>query len=436
MGVPGRLTSALTVGVDAAVDDNNQPIVTNAFDPTNPDGNGVLGDPSLITDPQFQGVQYFSSVRALLSLGKRTDHLSWQVAGGTTARFYPGLQEVVRMRDNLNASVTVPVGARLRVFGSGYLAYSPYYSLASALTPGGALGAVDPVVDGSSALSAVQTSSAAALDPSTSAVDYSLVRRSAYTSSTSGGFTYRLGQYSSLIVMGGTQRTDFVQTAAPSLTSWDARFRYTHQISQGTSVHAGYGRRVARFTSSALNAPVQIEDLDVGIDHSRVWSLTRNTTLRVAPGVAVTKDGGTRRYNVTAAVSLEHLVRRTGSVGIRYDRQAGLIGGLVHPVYMDTVSAHYNENLSRHLTLDTVATYLLGQVGAPSSSANRYRSYDAQARLNFALSTQLFLHADYLLYTHDFGADVQLLGSIAAFQRRQSVRLGLTLRLPLLNGRP
>jgi len=71
-----------------------------------------------------------------------------------------------------------------------------------------------------------------------------------------------------------------------------------------------------------------------------------------------------------------------------------------------------------------------------TTSANDYRSYDAQVRLSYAFTTQMFLHADYLLYTHDFGADVQLLGSIAAVQRRQSVRLGLTMRLPLLNGRP
>jgi hypothetical protein len=421
----------LTVGVDGAVDENSQTVVSSALDPSNPDGNGILGDPSL-TDPQFRGVQYFSSVRSLLSLAKRTNHLSWQVTGGTSVRFYPGLQEVVRARDNVNASLMVPVGGRLTVYGSGFLAYSPYYSLASALAPGGA---VDPaVVDGPSS-SAVQTS-ATALDPSTTAVDYSLVRRSAYTSNTMGGFTYRLGQYSSLTVSGGTQRTDFVQSTAPSLRGWDARFRYSHKVSRGTSVHVGYGRRVARFASSTLNAPVQLEDLDIGIDHSRAWSLTRNTTLRVAPGVSVTKDGTTRRYNVTAAASLEHLVRRTGSLGFRYDRQVGLIGGLVHPVLMDTFSAHYNENLSRRLALDTVASYVLGQVGTTSSSANRYRSYDAQARLSLVFTTQLFLHADYLLYTHDFGADVQLLGSIASVQRRQSVRFGLTLRLPLLNGRP
>lgn len=431
-GVPGKLTSVLTIGVDGGVDDTNRPIVTSAFDPSNSDGSGILGDPSVAADPQFRGVQYFSSVRALLSLGKRSDLFGWQLTGGTSVRFYPGLQQVVRVRDNLNASATVPVGRRLRIFGYGFLAYSPYYSLASALSPGAV---VDPVgVDGQPV--SVAPTSPTALDPSTTADDYALVRRSAYTSSTAGGFTYRLGQYSSLIVQGGTQRTDFVESTAPSLHGWDARFRYMQQISEHTSVHVGYGRRVARFYSSSLNAPAQLEDLDIGIDHSRAWSLTRNTTLRVAPGIAVTKNGGTRRYNVTASASLEHLLRRTGSVGVRYDRQAGLIGGLVQPVFTDTFSARYSENLSRRLSLYAAAAYLLGQVGTTSTSANDYRSYDAQVRLSCALTTQMFLRADYLLYTHDFGADVQLLGSIAAVQRRQSVRLGLTLRFPLLNGRP
>jgi hypothetical protein len=39
----GRLTSVLTVGVDGGIDENNQPIVTSAFDPSNPDGNGIPG---------------------------------------------------------------------------------------------------------------------------------------------------------------------------------------------------------------------------------------------------------------------------------------------------------------------------------------------------------------------------------------------------------
>jgi hypothetical protein len=425
-GAPDRLVSVLTLGVDGAVDENNQTILTSALDPS-----GAL-DPSITIDPQFRGVQYFSSLHALLSLGKRSDHLSWQVAGGSSVRFYPGLQEVVRARDNLNASVTVPVGTRFRMYGAGFVAYSPYYSLASALLPGGTAGpaVVDPLS------SNVQTS-VTAPDPATTAVDYSLVRRSAYTSYTTGGFSYRVGQYSTLTVQGGTQRTDFVDATAPSLRGWDARFRYTHQISQGTSVHVGYGRREARFWSSSVNAPVLLEDLDIGIDHSRAWSLTRNTTLRIAPGVAVTKDaGGTRRFNVIAAASLEHLMRRTGSMGVRYDRQTGLVGGLVHPIFTDTFSGHYTENLSRRLAFDATAEYLRGQVGATSTSANDYRSYDAQVRLSYGFTTNMFLHGDYLLYSHHFGSDVQLLGSIAAVQRRQSVRVGLTLRLPLLNGRP
>ena len=152
----------------------------------------------------------------------------------------------------------------MRFYGSGFVAYSPYYSLASALSPGGT---VDPaVVDGPSP--SVQPPITAP-DPTATAVDYSLVRRSAYTSSTLGGFTYRLGQYSSLSMSGRTQRTDFVEATAPSLHAWDARVRYSHQISRGTSVHVGYGRRVARFTSTTLNAPVQLEDIDIGIDHSR-----------------------------------------------------------------------------------------------------------------------------------------------------------------------
>ena len=427
-GAPGRLTSVLTIGVDGAVDDNNLPIVTNAFDPTNPD-NILLGDPSLITDPQFRGVQVYSSARAQLSLAKRSDHIGWQVAGGTSLRFYPGQQEVVRARENLSASIGVPVGGRLRFFGSGLLAYSPYYSLVSALSPAGG---ADPGVFDGSAAQAPPT----AIDPATTALDTSLVRRSVYTSATTGGFTYRLGQYSTLIVSGGTQRTDFLDTTVPSLQGWDARFRYSQLISQHTSVHVGYGRRVARFASSSLNAPVQLEDLDIGIDHSRTWSLTRNTTLSITPGVAVTKDGGSRRYGVTAAAALEHLIRRTGSAGFRYDRQVGLIGGFVHPVLTDTFSAHYTENLSRRLALDTGVEYRLGQVGVVSTSANGYRSSSAQARLSLALTTQAFVHADYLLYRDDFGSDVQLLGSIGSVHRRQSIRLGLTLRLPLLNGRP
>src|SRR5678815_3430398 len=103
---------------------------------------------------------------------------------------------------------------------------------------------------------------------------------------------------------------------------------------------------------------------------------------------------------------------------------------------MDVFSAHYNENLSRRLALDTSAAYFLGQVGVASSSSNGYRSYNAQARLSYALRTNMFFHVDYLLYAHDLDANVQLLGSIADVQRRQSVRVGLTLRLPLLNRRP
>jgi hypothetical protein len=40
-----------------------------------------------------------------------------------------------------------------------------------------------------------------------------------------------------------------------------------------------------------------------------------------------------------------------------------LIGGLVHPVFTDTFSAHYSENLSRRLALDMTREVPSGQVG-------------------------------------------------------------------------
>jgi hypothetical protein len=110
---------SLLLGVNENVDRNEQPSGT-----------------SLNIDPQFQGVHYFSTARATALFGKRESDYGWQLSGGSSLRYYPGLQRAFNAHQSVTGSVNFPLARRVHIQGAGTFSYSPYYSLASARLTG------------------------------------------------------------------------------------------------------------------------------------------------------------------------------------------------------------------------------------------------------------------------------------------------------------
>ena len=395
----------LLLTVDENVDRNKQPVGNTLFN----------------IDPQFQGVHYFSSARVQALFGKRERDYGWQLSGSSSLRYYPGLQRAFNAHQSILGSVNFPIGARLRIQGAGTFSYSPYYSLASALSPLGfdsSLAGADPV-----------GTDPVGTDPVS---DYSVARRTALLSATSLGIAYSLTQHSSLTVSAGTQRTDFVDGADLGLKTWNADAKYTLLFSKGLGMHLGYGRRVGDYALVTGRNRSEIDTVDTGLDFRHEFSFSRNTTLGFSSGMAVTTDLGYRQYGVTAVASLRHLIGRSALVLLQYNRGANLVDGLTRPVFFDTVSATLSGGFNRAVRFMARAGYSNGEVGTVSTSANDgYGMYYGLGNLQFPLTSWGSMHVDYRFYQHNLGSSVQLIGPVASTLQRQVISAGLTVRLPI-----
>ena len=413
---PTGPTSAITVSFDEAVDDTTRTTQT-----------------STATDPRFDGIRSYTSARAQIVLGNFTPRFGWQFGAGSSVLYYPSLQDVVRVNDNIDASVATTVGRRLHVQGRGSLAYSPYYSLLTAFSPdNGGLGAFDSVT---------------AVQGAPSSVDFSAGLRSAYTTGADLGVTYDATRRSSLTLDGGIRRTDFVDAGDPNLQVWNARLRFQHLVTRNTGFHLGYGRREGSYSLSTVAAPAVVEDIDIGVDHAHPFSFgSDNLTIQITPGVSVTSDNAGRHFDAIGTASLVRTIGRTGLVGAQYDRQVRFVGGLAQPVFTDAIGANIGGSLTPSIAVSADAGYLFGHVrssagdtsaasSAATSTSNGYRALHASGRFSMALRSHLWLHVDYLLYVHQVGRDIQLIGPVQDIQRRQTLRAGLTLQFPLLGDR-
>jgi hypothetical protein len=222
------------------------------------------------------------------------------------------------------------------------------------------------------------------------------------------------------------------------LRSYGVGGRYGYNVTRNATLHFGYVYRGGQYSYSPGQSAAVVHDIDAGIDYHRPLSLSRRTRFDFSVGSTIVTNPETettrteRVFRVVGTAALSHDMGRTWRAKITYNRGAGFAGGLNQPVFSDAAIGSLEGFFSRRIDFSTQAGFSFGS-GAERSNLDRdFRTYTATARLRAALTPILALFGEYLYYNYDFGPDVGIVSGVPLKLDRNSVRLGITVWLPLV----
>jgi hypothetical protein len=368
-------------------------------------------------DQEFRDRQAYSALSADLLLHSQSRRVQWNLDGGTGVRYYESLHEADPTGQHVDASFSFSLGPRTTVGLSEWVLYAPAYQPGYSATPFAA-------------------GSTEAADLSPSALDYGLVRTSYLGTSSTISLVRTLSRRSSVSFSYAASRMAFSDAANPDLDSSNASARYTYRLTRYSSFHAGYVRRLGRYSLADDVRENHVDDYDLGIDYSRPLSLTSTrTTLTFGTGSSAYDDFGGRHYAVTGTATLAHRFGRKDHASLGYSRGLGFVEGLVTPLFTDTVTGDLGMSLSPRVRLSSTFNQMFGRtVGDETllTTGNGYDATSANAQLSFVLGRRVALQTGYRYYEYSVGDSVRLLGQLPGHQRRQTLFAGIVVGLPLM----
>lgn len=354
----------------------------------------------------------YSGLQGGLLYSMQTEALTLSLDGGTSARYYPDLQDLIGLDYRAGASLGWRIG-RTTVHAAESFNYAPNFSL-QFVPP------MTPLVPDALPLPALDLGGA----------DYQVATRVLLRSQTNVGIVTQVGKSSSLgfsysYGYAGSQEGE----GGPLMRSQSASGRFEQQLTRYAGVRLGYGYREVR--TSLSPEITSSHDIDVGINYGRPLSISRRTTLTFGTGSSVVANHDRTLFRLSGAANLEHEMGRTWTARLGYQRGLRFLDGFADPTYGDSVSATAAGHVSRRVDLSFSAAYSSGQIGLTAAGSS-FGMYVGNAKLQFALSRFLAAYVQGLYYHYDFGDGVRLPSGVSNALDRQGVRIGLTSSVPLL----
>lgn len=211
-------------------------------------------------------------------------------------------------------------------------------------------------------------------------------------------------------------------------TRLNARARLSRDLTRRLRGYVGYAviqnRQAGDATSPASTS--SIGGLDVGIDFSRPFQLTRTTTMGFQAGVLAVPEGGSKSYQFVGTVTLDRQIRRTWQAQLAATRDARFVQTYKYPVVMSGVTAAAGGRLAGKLGSQLSANYSAGKINTPSDKSS-FSSYTAAALLRYDLGGLIAAFTEYAVFAYDVGASPDLIGFPAGRFGRHSIRGGLSI---------
>jgi hypothetical protein len=376
--------------------------------------------------------------------GMASGTMNYSVKGRTTtfgatghanARYYPNLADLNVIDGSGGFAVTTDVTRQLKLSVSQSLSYLSYYQfgflngVAPSQVP-------EPERITTAASSAMQTVGSVSADGRVQ-----LVQTIGRRSSLSGDYGYRFSKLET----------------SPDAFLWQlANVRFTKPFTRYASLRLGYGYGL---TSSGLTvvpvvpvdppvpvdptqparpvagpetaAPIETQNIDVGVAYTKPLSQSRRTYLTVSPGTSVVNYAGKRQVVAIVNAGLTHHLGATWNANLLYDRGVQFVEGIAGPLYADTVQVRVGGTLTRSVEVSVSSLYSNGQIGLGGTDPG-YDTYAAFGTFRFAFSRNLSLEAQYRYSQYMFDERAPLLAGLPHTSEQQGFRIGVTGWLPFL----
>ena len=376
-------------------------------------GSGTPSQPSIAS--RQSGLYSGLAVGLLYARSGDTSNIrSW---ANSAIAYYPDQSNLSAVYHQLGLAFSAPLGSRVRVSGSPFADYRPYYSLR--LLPVSAVPEPEPAL-------AISEGGPA---PSPE-IDYTRIQRNSYRYGGNFGLGVSVTNRLGLGINYG-----HVQTAADEGLV-DTRVRgggagLTYRLTRNAALRASYSRYESSY-EVLDRRPTETQNITIGINYNKPLSITRRTHLEFGTGSAIADDaGGNRRFQALGSALLRHQMGRTWSARTDYRREFGYLEGFAQPVLSDSVGGGFGGLMSPRVEFSSDARYFNGAVGL-TPNAPRFDTYSAWVRVRTGLNRSLAAYAEYFFYHYEFADAAARPTGLPPRYSRNGVRVGLTLWVPLV----
>jgi hypothetical protein len=365
------------------------------------------GETAALT-PQRTGSD-FGQFSGTLSYSLTHKRLGVNAFGSGSSLYYPTAPQRLTSYYNAGAGMNVRLGTTGSLAFGEAVSYQPFYFLSpfSSLGDGGAGLPFLPDI-GSSVQSTNYWQNSANV-----ALSVNLTKR----------LTFQTGYWNQMATSAEHDRDLNAQSVG-------AHFGYG--LTEHLSLVLGYTR--SEYTSRDLGVTQHTvgDGIDGGLNYGRSLSLTRKLSFNFNTGVAGLRDRSGSHYTGVGHAGLVREIGRSWSASLAYDRSLTFIAAFQQPVQSDSVSGGVGGLITKRVQLASSVGYTRGIVGFNTTN-NGFASEFASVSLTFGLSQTLGLGGQYTYYRSHFGAGITLPNGLFNQADRQTVRVYLSVWVPLLS---
>jgi hypothetical protein len=384
---------------------------------------------------------------------------------GSEFRYYRDLGQMLLLNHSAEAEVYAPFGRKTIISGAQRISYDPA-SISGLFTRPTDL---------------YDTAADLALPPGITNVElanYALHPGRSYTFLTNVGIAERITPRGTLEINGDVGSTRYVDRRVAEvagfsdLTSYHLGSRFEYHVNRNLSLQTAYTYGRARYASTLLN--VQEHDADAGFTYQQRLSASRHMIVKgnvgttfygfasappplqpalpqvglspteppqVEPSQPPTSVEPKQHFGVSGNLYVERDIGRTWSASGHYERGLFYVSGLRNAVYSDSVTLGSHGFVNGRTDLTFSGAYSKGSfvlAGDESGGAlvandtSDFRTYTFDVHARVALLRAWAAYVEYVHYYYRFNGTLDVPSAFPNTLTRNSVRVGLTLWVPIM----
>ena len=351
---------------------------------------------------------------------RRNSRLQLAGNGGASARYYPSISEFVAADYHAGVGVAARTTPLTTIEVNQVFSYSPIFLLGLFVT------------DQPPALG----------DPRQSVTDFAVTDDRSVTTGTSVDVERRLSDRTLAAAAGSYRRSHYL-VANPNgtdFTTMDGGGLFRYLMTEDRDLEFGYTYRRARYSGDQLFGPRPEPNehiVNAGFSYHPTLSESRSTVVTFEVGTAIVHAPIPtdvfqlkRQVRIVGDATVLHQVGRTWLLEGAARRGTAFVEGLGAPVFVDAVSATAQGFLNRRTDVSLSLSYSTGEPSLVGTTTT-FSTTSVNARVRVALSPRWAITSEYLFYHYDFSKIPDLLPGLNPRIRRNSLRAGLSMWLPV-----
>lgn len=254
---------------------------------------------------------------------------------------------------------------------------------------------------------------------------------------TTGQLSYSLRRRTHLSLSSGVATQKRIDSPQPNALRFETRLRLAQELTRNLRGYVGYSLNQMHVPASSgvPSYTARIDTYDFGVDFSRPFQLTRDTTFGIQTGFVKVPNGARNEFQVVGAATLDHRVNRSWDAQLVVTRDARFVQAYRNPVVFQGVSASIGGLLTGRISAAVSSNYSSGRINTAPAPLE-FNSASASVQTRFDIRRRAGVFVEYSLFRSRFDVNQALAGFPSGSFGRHGVRVGLSLGVNPFARRP